>query len=162
MIVSNVVRLLPHSSSDDQRKYRTPEALEEDQKQDPIHILENECLEEKFFTENDTEKINNEVKTHVDQDAEWAERQDHPAIENALTHVYSANGHTAETDFVPIAEKIVLVDAINHALHEEMEYNDKMVIYGQDVADPKGGVFTATRGLSTDFGTERVLSLIHI
>ncbi|SUZ62493.1 uncharacterized protein METZ01_LOCUS15347 [marine metagenome] len=158
VIISNVVRLVPHSSSDDQRKYRTTEALEEDQKQDPIRILENECLEEKFFTENDIEKINNEVKTHVDQDAEWAERQDHPAIENALTHVYSANGHTAETDFVPIAEKIVLVDAINHALHEEMEYNDKMVIYGQDVADPKGGVFTATRGLSTDFGTERVFN----
>tara|TARA_Y100000782_G_scaffold47436_1_gene53209 strand:- start:1335 stop:3101 length:1767 start_codon:yes stop_codon:yes gene_type:complete len=158
VIISNVVRLVPHSSSDDQRKYRTPEALEQDQKQDPIHILENECLEEKFFTENDIEKIHNEVKTHVGQDAEWAERQDHPAVENALTHIYSANGHTAETDFVPIAEKIVLVDAINHALHEEMEYNDKMVIYGQDVADPKGGVFTATRGLSTDFGTERVFN----
>ena len=158
VIVSNVVRLVPHSSSDDQRKYRTPNALKEDQKRDPIHIFEKECLEEKFFTEGDIEKINKEVKIHVDQDAQWADDQDHPAVETALTHIYSADGQPAETDLVPIAEKVVLVDAINHALHEEMAYNDKMMVYGQDIADPKGGVFTATKGLSTAFGTERVFN----
>ena len=52
----------------------------------------------------------------------------------------------------------MLVDAINHALHEEMSLNDKMVIYGQDIADPKGGVFTATRGLSEKFGNNRVFN----
>ena len=158
VIVSNVVRLVPHSSSDDQRKYRTPNALKEDQKRDPIHIFEKECLEEKFFTEGDIEKINKEVKIHVDQDAQWADEQDHPAVETALTHIYSADGQPAETDLVPIAEKVVLVDAINHALHEEMAYNDKMMVYGQDIADPKGGVFTATKGLSTAFGKERVFN----
>ena len=158
VIVSNVVRLVPHSSSDDQRKYRTLNALKEDQKRDPIHIFEKECLEEKFFTEGDIEKINKEVKIHVDQDAQWADEQDHPAVETALTHIYSADGQPAETDLVPIAEKVVLVDAINHALHEEMAYNDKMMVYGQDIADPKGGVFTATKGLSTAFGTERVFN----
>ena len=158
VIVSNVVRLVPHSSSDDQRKYRTPNALKEDQKRDPIHIFEKECLEEKFFTEGDIEKINKEVKIHVDQDAQWADDQDHPAVETALTHIYSADGQPAETDLVPIAEKVVLVDAINHALHEEMAYNDKMMVYGQDIADPKGGVFTATKGLSTAFGKERVFN----
>lgn len=158
VIVSNVVRLVPHSSSDDQRKYRTPNALKEDQKRDPIHIFEKECLEEKFFKEGDIEKINKEVKIHVDQDAQWADEQDHPAVETALTHIYSADGQPAETDLVPIAEKVVLVDAINHALHEEMAYNDKMMVYGQDIADPKGGVFTATKGLSTAFGTERVFN----
>ncbi len=158
VIVSNVVRLVPHSSSDDQRKYRTPNALKEDQKRDPIHIFEKECLEEKFFTEGDIEKINKEVKIHVDQDAQWADEQDHPAVETALTHIYSADGQPAGTDLKPIAEKVVLVDAINHALHEEMAYNDKMMVYGQDIADPKGGVFTATKGLSTAFGTERVFN----
>ena len=158
VIVSNVVRLVPHSSSDDQRKYRTPNALKEDQKRDPIHIFEKECLEEKFFTEGDIEKINKEVKIHVDQDAQWADEQDHPGVETALNHIYSADGQPAETDLVPIAEKVVLVDAINHALHEEMAYNDKMMVYGQDIADPKGGVFTATKGLSTAFGKERVFN----
>jgi len=50
------------------------------------------------------------------------------------------------------------VDAINHALKEEMARNDKMVIYGQDIADPKGGVFTATKGLSDEFGIDRVFN----
>ena len=39
-----------------------------------------------------------------------------------------------------------------------MSLNDKMVIYGQDIADPKGGVFTATRGLSEKFGNNRVFN----
>ena len=32
---------------------------------------------------------------------------------------------------------------------EEMERNDKIHVFGEDVADGKGGVFTATKGLST-------------
>jgi len=51
-----------------------------------------------------------------------------------------------------------MVDAINHALSEEMDRNNKMVIFGEDVADPKGGVFTATRGLSNKFGKNRVFN----
>ena len=51
-----------------------------------------------------------------------------------------------------------MVDAINHALHEEMEKNPKMLIWGEDVEDRKGGVFTATKGLSTKFGRERVFN----
>ena len=31
-----------------------------------------------------------------------------------------------------------MVDAINHALKEEMSRNKKMLIFGQDIADPKG------------------------
>ena len=52
----------------------------------------------------------------------------------------------------------MMVDAINHALHEEMERNPKMVVYGQDIADPKGGVFTVTRGLTNRFGKKRAFN----
>ncbi|SVD22843.1 uncharacterized protein METZ01_LOCUS375697, partial [marine metagenome] len=55
-------------------------------------------------------------------------------------------------------DKIVMVDAINHALSEEMEQNKKMVMFGEDIADPKGGVFTATRGLTNKFGKKRVFN----
>jgi 2-oxoisovalerate dehydrogenase E1 component len=51
-----------------------------------------------------------------------------------------------------------MVDAINHALHEEMQRNEKIHVFGEDVADGKGGVFTATKGLSTKFGDERVFN----
>jgi 2-oxoisovalerate dehydrogenase E1 component len=51
-----------------------------------------------------------------------------------------------------------MVDAINHAIQEEMEKSEKVLVFGEDVADPKGGVFTATRGLSQKFGRERVFN----
>ena len=54
--------------------------------------------------------------------------------------------------------KVVLVDAINHALKEEMARNPKMIIFGEDVAEKKGGVFTATKGISTAFGTARAFN----
>ena len=158
IIISNVVRLLPHSSSDDQRKYRTPEDLEKDLQRDPILLFKNNCVNEKIFTENDIVKIEKQVNKQIDEDAIWAEDQDHPDVNTALNYVYSEENTGTETKLVNKSENIVMVDAINHALHEEMAKNEKMIIYGQDIADPKGGVFTATKGLSSTFGKERVFN----
>ena len=158
IIISNVVRLLPHSSSDDQRKYRTPEDLEKDLQKDPILLFKNNCVNEKIFTENDIVKIEKQVNKQIDEDAIWAEDQDHPDVDTALNYVYSEENTGTETNLVSKSENIVMVDAINHALHEEMAKNEKMIIYGQDIADPKGGVFTATKGLSSTFGNERVFN----
>ena len=158
IVISNVVRLLPHSSSDDQRKYRSEKDLKEDLKRDPIKVFENDCLKVKIATLKELEKIKNEISLQVDLDAEWADKQIHPAPETALNHIYSGVSFPQEKEFESISDKIVIVDAINHALSEEMELNEKMVIYGQDIADPKGGVFTATKGLSEKFGTKRVFN----
>ena len=158
LIVSNVVRLLPHSSSDDQRKYRTPKALDEDRKRDPLTILEDQCILGKLISAKEIEKIRTEVKAQVDADTEWAEGQEHPDGDTALDHIYSGDMPMNEPSFDAVADKVVIVDAINHALKEEMARNDKMVIYGQDIADPKGGVFTATKGLSDEFGIDRVFN----
>ncbi|NIA18719.1 MAG: tungsten formylmethanofuran dehydrogenase, partial [Simkaniaceae bacterium] len=158
VIVSHVVRLLPHSSSDDQRKYREHEELAENKEKDPISIFEATCIKAGIFTKKEIEAIQTECKKQVDEDAGWADAQEHPDPDTALHHLFGENPIKEETEFNPIAEKIVLVDAINHALKEELARNDKMVIYGQDVADPKGGVFTATRGLSTAFGKNRVFN----
>ena len=158
LIVSNVVRLLPHSSSDDQRKYRTPKALEEDRKRDPMTILEDQCIREKLISAKEIEKIRTEVIAQVDADTEWAEGQEHPDGDTALDHIYSGDMPMNEPSFDVVADKVVIVDAINHGLKEEMARNDKMVIYGQDIADPKGGVFTATKGLSDEFGIDRVFN----
>ncbi len=51
-----------------------------------------------------------------------------------------------------------MVDAINHALSEELDENKKMILFGQDIAGGKGGVFTATRGLTEKFGSDRVFN----
>ena len=158
VIVSHVVRLLPHSSSDDQRKYRSEKDLAEDIKKDPLVILESKCIDENFIKPDEFEKIRTQVDKQVDDDAEWADGQDYPDPDTALDHIYSSQEVVGETNFNSISEKIVIVDAINHALLEEMEFNEKMIIYGQDIADPKGGVFTATKGLSDQFGGNRVFN----
>jgi hypothetical protein len=49
-----------------------------------------------------------------------------------------------------------VVQAVNHALREEMTRNDKVVILGEDVG-VNGGVFRATEGLYQEFGPNRVI-----
>ena len=158
VIVSNVVRLLSHSSSDDQRKYRKKEDLDKDKNRDPLLVFEKNCIKNKILKESDFEKLRNEIIQIVDQDAEWADKQNHPDPNSATNHIYSNEPNLNETPSNYKNEKIVLVDAINHAMHEEMKLNDKMIIYGEDIADPKGGVFTATKGLSDSFGDKRVFN----
>ncbi len=158
VIVSNVVRLLPHSSSDDQRKYRTKKSLEIDKQKDPIRILKNQCIEKNMVSEKEFMIIEEDIEFQIDNDAEWADEQGFPDPDTALDHIYSNDKILPEPIIRPISDKIVIVDAINHALHEEMHHNKKMIIYGQDIADPKGGVFTATKGLTHKYGKERVFN----
>ncbi|ELY60030.1 alpha-ketoacid dehydrogenase subunit beta [Natronococcus jeotgali] len=49
-----------------------------------------------------------------------------------------------------------IIQAVNDALHEEMDNDDQTIVFGQDVAE-SGGVFRATEDLKETFGTERVL-----
>jgi pyruvate/2-oxoglutarate/acetoin dehydrogenase E1 component len=46
--------------------------------------------------------------------------------------------------------------AITRALDEALGADDRVVLLGEDIADPGGGVFGATKGLSTKYGPERV------
>jgi pyruvate/2-oxoglutarate/acetoin dehydrogenase E1 component len=65
------------------------------------------------------------------------------------------------TDVTATAEQtevMTIAGAINSAFHLAMEDNDKIVILGEDVADPIGGVFKTSKGLSTKYGTQRVRS----
>ena len=55
--------------------------------------------------------------------------------------------------------KMHAIQAINAALHEAMESDDKVLVLGEDVADKEGGgIVGITAGLSTKFGTDRVKS----
>lgn len=158
VIVSHVVRLLPHSSSDDQRKYRTPEELSAEKDKDPILIFEKTCIETDMISKEEFDRIYRDASKQVENDAIWAETQPHPEPDTALDHLYSSVSFVNSSTLKTISEKIVIVDAINHAMKEEMKHNNKMVIFGEDVSDPKGGVFTATRGLSEEFGKQRVFN----
>ena len=89
VIVSHVVRLLSHSSSDDQRKYRNDKDLESDRKRDPILRFEKDCLKAKKLTKADLNKINSEVKNYIDEAVALVEKQDDPDPKTALDHLYA-------------------------------------------------------------------------
>ena len=158
VIVSHVVRLLSHSSSDDQRKYRSQKDLESDIKRDPITKFEKECLKVKILTQKEISKTQSEVNEYIEDSIQWVQSQVDPDPNSAFDHLYAKPIAIKETIQNTISEKVVLVDAINHAMSEEMNANDKMIIYGEDIADPKGGVFTATKGLTSKYGKNRVFN----
>jgi len=63
---------------------------------------------------------------------------------------------TLQTDGDEATQNLTLVEAVNDALHTEMALDDRVMTYGEDVAQ-QGGVFRATEGLKEAFGEERVL-----
>ena len=157
LIESDVVRLLPHSSSDDQRKYRSEDDLEADRKRDPLIVFANMCIDANLIRQDEFDKISASIKEEVDKDADWALVQPDPESQTSMKNIYfNSEPQNFPEKNLNSGDKIVLVDAINHALDEELSKNDKMLIYGQDVAGGKGGVFTATRGLTDKHGADRV------
>jgi 2-oxoisovalerate dehydrogenase E1 component len=161
VIEADTVRLLPHSSSDDQRKYRDAKDLEEDLKKDPIPKFESFLASRGILKASDIAALKKEIQERIDRAAEWAEEQPMPMVDELERCVYSPTVTVPRSGYAEREHKgsnIVLVDAINHALAEEMQHNPKMLIYGEDVAGNKGGVFTATKGLTEKFGVERVFN----
>jgi 2-oxoisovalerate dehydrogenase E1 component len=161
LIEAEVVRLQSHSSSDDQKKYRKSEELQEDMQKCPIEKFSRLLISEGKLTEEGYEKLKEKIQKIISDAADEAASMKDPDPADSATHVLDESGFSDTFEYeknLPSGNKIVMVDAINHALHEEMEHNPDMYIFGEDIADPKGGVFTATKGLSSRFGDERVFN----
>jgi len=161
LIEAEVVRLQSHSSSDDQKKYREHEELEKDLMNCPINKLSHKMIAERILTQAEIDNMRKTVHDEVENAADEAFKAADPNIHEAEKYIFDESGFKEKLVYeknIPAGPNIVMVDAINHALHEEMARNDKMFIFGEDIADGKGGVFTATKGLSTKFGDERVFN----
>ena len=161
LIEANVVRLQSHSSSDDQKKYRNKEDLEKDKQNDPIEKFIVKLKSAKMLTDDEYQKIWKEINEEIEEAADRASKASDPDPRDAVRYVFDESGLKESLDYEksePSGEKIVMVDSINHGLHEEMKRNKDMYIFGEDIADMKGGVFTATKGLSTNFGDDRVFN----
>ncbi|MFI5253478.1 MAG: thiamine pyrophosphate-dependent enzyme [Bacteroidota bacterium] len=161
LILANTVRLLAHSSSDDQRKYRTPDDLARDRERDPLPRLEKYLIDNGIASAAEISKLQDEVTKRIDEAAMKAEAAEQQPVENLLKHVYASTEVISAQNFTePQHEgnKIVMVDAITHALSEELARNPKMLVYGEDCGGDKGGVFTATKGLTKQFGWGRVFN----
>lgn len=160
LIVARTVRLLSHSSSDDQRKYRSAGDLEKELKIDPLADLRQDMQEKGIISADDLLRLEDQIRNAIDQAAAAAEAAPSADPATVKQHLFAGEYIIDRESPAPPEQgpKIVMVDALNHALAEEMAQNDKMMIYGQDVADDKGGVFTVTKGLSTRFGSDRVFN----
>ncbi|MEO8231759.1 MAG: dehydrogenase E1 component subunit alpha/beta [Ignavibacteriota bacterium] len=161
LIEAEVVRLESHSSSDDQRKYRDKKELEEDLKKCPIEKFAKVLISKDFISQEEYDELKISINDEISDAADKALHSADPKPEDAAKYVFDESGFKESLDYEssnPSGNKIVMVDAINHALHEEMEKNPQMLIFGEDIEDPKGGVFTATKGLSTRFTTKRVFN----
>ncbi len=157
LIEADTIRLLPHSSSDSQSKYRKKEELERDKSRDPLPIFESFLIDKKIKDRGELDIIQQKIKKEVDTAAEEADKTAHPSPDSVEKFIFTPN-QPKVTSYPKVpdeGEKIVLVDAINHALKEELAGDERIFLFGQDVADGKGGVFTATTGISTMFGSER-------
>lgn len=161
LIYADVVRLRSHSASDAQEKYRSKESLEEDLKKDPIAGFEKELIVAGILTQDKIDEIRKNIYDDILKTADEVFKQPNPDASTVMDFLYCPKDEQAVIEYEkskPVGEPVVMVDAVNHALHEEMEKNHHMIIYGEDIADGKGGVFTATKGLSTKFGEERVFN----
>lgn len=59
----------------------------------------------------------------------------------------------------PATREMTYLAAITEALREEMARDPNVLVMGEDVAGPFGGAFKVTKGLTEEFGSERVLNM---
>jgi 2-oxoisovalerate dehydrogenase E1 component len=153
LVEGQVIRMDPHSSSDDQKKYRSDEELAALVDRDPVLQTEKYLVKRRIMSANDIQALREEVKAEVSAAAEDADAQPPPNPATCTTHIYSENTpiFQEKTPNLVAPDSISMVEAINHGLREEMERNPKIVMWGEDIDDPKGGVFGVTKGLSRAF-----------
>ncbi len=180
---AHVIRPYSHSLSDDERLYRPDSERERDAARDPVSRTQMFLLREGILDEkgiNDLEKrVEEELQAAVDKALEALP----PAPESVMQYVYSpdldptseafdtqaAVGPDSADGKKPAAK--TMADLINVTLRDEMKRDERVVIFGEDVADcsrdeylkrklvkGKGGVFKLTFGLQCEFGNDRVFN----
>lgn len=175
VVHAKVIRPYSHSLSDDERLYRTEEEREAEAAIDPIKTFAEFLMENGILDAEGLQKLKAEVDAEIDDAAERALQMPMPAPETALRNVYSEEIDPTSKDFDTedgaelSGNAGTMVDLINRCLHEEMERNPAIVVFGEDVADlsneenldkvkGKGGVFKVTANLQRKFGSARVFN----
>jgi 2-oxoisovalerate dehydrogenase E1 component len=175
LVHGHVVRPYSHSQSDDETHYRSAEELQADALRDPVLKMQTWLMREGILDEqgiNDLErKVDDEVQRATDRALAAVLAQP----ESILKHVYSEDLKPTDARFEaqpqPTSDTAehTMLDLINHCLKDEMRRDERIVVFGEDVADAtrdaelragklkgKGGVFKVTHGLQKEFGSDRV------
>lgn len=157
VLMAKVPRLAPHSNSDNPKKYLSDFVEEEMLTRDPIPRFEHWLLSHTPCSKKEMEEVQQSAFRQVEEAALEAERVPFPETGSSRFHVFAPYEPALPLIVeAPVdGEKIVMMDALNHALVEEMEHDPHVVVFGQDVAHGKGGVFGITRTLTEKFGKAR-------
>lgn len=170
LVHAHCIRPYSHSLSDDERAYRTKHEREADAARDPLVTFPKFLIEEGVLDQAAVDRIMQEIDAEVMAAAETALASEPPAADSALRHLYSDTVNPGSAEFNAVAkpegEDRLMSDLINATLREEMRRDDRIVVFGEDVADcsregnlsevkGKGGVFKLTAGLQAEFGAKR-------
>jgi len=175
LIHAKVIRPYSHSLSDDERLYRPEEERQQEAATDPLKTYAEFLINEGLATAEDLERIRQEVDAEVNEAAEIALNTPQPPPESALRNVFSPDVDPTSKEFdteegAELSGSLgTMVDLINRCLHEEMERDVRIIVFGEDVADcsreqyldrvkGKGGVFKVTANLQRRFGSARVFN----
>jgi 2-oxoisovalerate dehydrogenase E1 component len=175
LVHGHVTRPYSHSLSDEESHYRSADEIQADALRDPVLKMQTWLMREGIL---DAQGIN-ELERKVDEEIQRATDRVLAAVlpkpESILKHVYSEDLRPMNAIFdtkpEPTADtsEHTMLDLINVCLHDEMRRDERIVIFGEDVADAtrdkdlragkikgKGGVFKVTHGLQKEFGNDRV------
>jgi 2-oxoisovalerate dehydrogenase E1 component len=142
-------RLSSHTSTDDQKLYRSAEELQALEKSDPLKYWKDQLIQESVITIEEFAKLDNEVKERIRGEYAEAEKADDPSPNELLANVGKSPAKLNKEVLPP--GKYRIGDTVNKTLRVGLEEDPRRVIFGEDIEDPKGGVFRLTQKLSTEF-----------
>src|SRR2546423_9962470 len=145
----NMERLSSHTSSDDQKLYRSEEELRAFEKFDPLKCWEDQLIQEGMITADDFARLDSEIRERVRQEYSEAEKAEDPSPNELLANV-TKPPPKIERDILPPG-KYRIGDTVNKTLRAGLEENSGRILFGEDIEDPEGGVFRLTQKLSTEF-----------
>ncbi|HVY91367.1 MAG TPA: dehydrogenase E1 component subunit alpha/beta, partial [Bryobacteraceae bacterium] len=170
LVHAHCTRPYSHSFSEDERDYKTKREREDEALRDPLVTFPAFLSEHGILSDEEIDRIKREIDAQVTEDAQRALKAPLPDASAAFRHLYSEDADPTsskfETPAQPEGEPRIMGDLINQTLRDEMRHNERMVVFGEDVADcsreanlsevkGKGGVFKVTAGLQAEFGAMR-------
>jgi 2-oxoisovalerate dehydrogenase E1 component len=145
----NMERLSSHTSSDDQKLYRSAEELRVLEKFDPLKCWKDRLIEEGLITAEQYAKLDDDVKERIRREYSEAEKAEDPSPNELLSNV-TAPPPKSDKEILPPG-KYRIGDTVNKTLRLGLEEDARRILFGEDIEDPKGGVFRLTQKLSTEF-----------
>src|ERR1043166_7295226 len=142
-------RLSSHTSSDDQKLYRAEEELLGLEKFDPLTCWKDQLIEEGILSTEDFATFDNEIKERIRREYAEAEKAGDPSPNELLANV-TEPPPKIDKDILPPG-KYRIGDTVNKTLRAGLEEDPRRILFGEDIEDPKGGVFRLTQKLSSEF-----------